>query len=92
MFEKKVAARSILESVLNGIVTSPSTQIDPQLQREAIEATKNLAERTDAELFDIIQRVGDRGSGEVSSFVHVLCNLKRFYVRPQEMTVVDRRS
>ncbi len=80
---KSVAHRDLLEGILRGIVEAPTREADPHVRVEAIEALPKLETLSDAELFDIIQRVGDAEPHcEVSPFMHTLCNLTPFYERP----------
>lgn len=82
---KTLAARELLEQIITWIVAAPDREADPHTTEESRKATeRGLDKFTSSELYDIVQRIGDREAHcEVSPFVHTLCNLNRFYIRPE---------
>lgn len=85
MSNKTLAARELLEQIVTWIAAAPDREADPHTTVEVHEAMKRgLGKYTPSELYDIVQRIGDRETHcEVSPFVHTLCNLNRFYTRPE---------
>lgn len=82
--EKPVAHRELLEGIVTGMAEAPDREADPHTKVEVKEAVaKGLERFADHELYDIVQRLGNREPHcEVSPFVHTLSNLDQFYLRP----------
>ena len=82
--------REMLLMIIGYIDTCPPRDADPHTRVEAREAiARGLESLTDAELYDLVQRFGDREPHcEVHPFMHTLCNLKRFYERPEDAVVM----
>lgn len=85
---KTLAIRELLVGIIDGMAKASDREADPHVKveiRAAIE--KGLDSFKDHELYDMVQRIGNREPHcEVSPFVHTLCNLDRFYQRPSEQT------
>jgi hypothetical protein len=87
--DKPVASISMMEEVIRILRKCPDSDMEKHVKDKILEFTEK--EHNPGELYDFLQWVSDRPVvkinekicvGDVSTFVKALCNMKKFYLRP----------
>ena len=79
---KPVFKKEIFAQILPELAKAPDSQIDVHI-RERIRNFVNEGDHSDRQTFDFLDEIARTSCCGVSSFVQVLCDVDRFYTRPE---------
>lgn len=91
MKEKREASVGLMEEIIKVLCKAPESQVEKHIKDNCIRF--NEKEHTPVEMYDFIQSISEQPMvkinekmciGDISSFVQVLCDMKRFYLRPND--------
>jgi len=81
IYTKKEFTKDFAEIVLEALVTAPRSQLAPKLKQEAIDFKGRI--HTLQQSYDFCNYIYKQPEPDASSFVKVLCNVTKYYIRPE---------
>ena len=76
--------REMMEKIIVWCAEAPDSQVDKKYRKKFEEIANTFCALTDSELYDFLANVSKNGNiEEISSFVKTVCDMEKFYKRPQ---------
>lgn len=82
--DKPVFRRDLGLFIITQLVEAPDSQVSETVRAQLRTMQGHIPTCEDVDLFDFLVQLSKQPLTEVSSFVKVLCDLERFYTRPQD--------
>lgn len=82
--DKPVFHRDLGILIITQLFEAPDSQVSPVVRAQLRTMMGHIPTCEDVDLFDFCVQLSKLPLTEASSFVKVLCDLERFYTRPQD--------